>query len=48
MYNQYRQQMAVKIKSMIKPEHRRILCVGDALPEIEASAKENGLEFVQL
>lgn len=48
MYNQYRQQMAAKLKSMLKPEQRKILCVGDALPEIQDLCQEAGLEFVQL
>lgn len=48
MYNQYRQQMAEKIKSMLKPEHRKILCVGDALPEVQLYCQEKELEFVHL
>lgn len=48
MYNQYRQQMAAKIKSMLKPEHQKILCVGDALPEIQQFCEAEGREFVHL
>lgn len=48
MFNQYRQQMAAKIKSMLKPEQMKILCVGDALPELQLLAQEEGREFVHL
>lgn len=48
MFNQYRQQMASKIKSMIKPEQMKILCVGDALPELQLQAQEEGREFVHV
>lgn len=36
MYDQYRQQMAEKIKSLIKPEHKKILFVGDPIPDLES------------
>lgn len=48
MYHEYRQHMAAKIKSLLKPEHRKILCVGDALPEIQLHCQENNVEFVHL
>ena len=48
MYNQYRQQMAAKLKAMLKPEHQKILCVGDAVPELQQFCQEEGREFVQI
>lgn len=48
MYNQYRQQMAAKLKSMLKPEHQKILCVGDAVPELQQACLDEGREFVHL
>ncbi|PIQ23893.1 hypothetical protein COW36_11480 [bacterium (Candidatus Blackallbacteria) CG17_big_fil_post_rev_8_21_14_2_50_48_46] len=46
MYDQYRQQMAEKLKSLIKPEHQRVLCVGDPLALIQTQIQEQGGEFV--
>ncbi len=48
MYDQYRQQMAAKLTAMLKPEHKRILCAGDPLPEMQLHCQNAGLEFVQL
>lgn len=48
MHKQYREQMGTKLKSMLKPEHQKILCVGDPQPEIEALCQEEGREFVFL
>lgn len=48
MYNQYRQQMAAKIQAMLKPDQKKILCVGDALPELQQQCQQEGREFVHL
>lgn len=48
MYNQYRQQMAAKLTAMLKPEHKSILCVGDAVPELQMHCQMAGIEFVHL
>ena len=48
MYQQYRQQMAEKLKSLIKPEHKRVLSVGDPLPLVQEDILARGGEFVSL
>lgn len=48
MYDQYRQQMAAKIQSLIQDEHKKILCVGDPLPSVKQAMIESEREFVQI
>lgn len=48
MYEQYRQQMAEKLKSLIKPEQQRILCVGDPLPAVQLHMQQREGEFVHV
>ena len=48
MYQQSRQQMAEKLTSLIKPEHKRVLSVGDPLPLVQEDILSRGGEFVSL
>lgn len=48
MYDQYRQQMLEKLKTLIKPEQQKILCVGDDLSEIQKTWESEGREVVQV
>jgi hypothetical protein len=48
MYQQYRQQMAEKLKSLLKPEYKRVLSVGDPLPLVQEEILSRGGEFVEL
>lgn len=48
MHTQYRQHMEAKLKAMLKPEQRKILCLGDPLPELAAFCAAEGKEYVYL
>jgi len=48
MSNPYREHMQAKLKSMLKPEQRKILCVGDPLPELAQLCQDEGREYVHL
>lgn len=48
MYEKYREQMSAKLQSMLKPEHQKILWVGDAIPQLEAHCIAEGREFVSV
>ncbi len=48
MYDQYRQQMSEKLNSLLKPEHQKVLCVGDSVPNIQKHLQDQGCEFVHV
>lgn len=48
MLNQYRQQMSEKLNSLLKPEHQKVLCVGDSVPNIQKHLQDQGCEFVHV
>lgn len=48
MYEQYRQQMLEKLRTLIKPEQQKLLCVGDDLLGIQKIWEGEGREVVHV
>lgn len=48
MYEQYRQQMLEKLRTLIKPEQQKLLCVGDELLGIQKIWESEGREVVHV
>ena len=48
MHEQYREQMALRLQSMLTSEHQKILCVGDDLENIRGFCEQEGRDFVSI
>jgi SAM-dependent methyltransferase len=48
MHEQYRQQIQEKLKTLIKPEQKSVLCLGDPLPALQQMCQEQNKEWVHV